>query len=472
MLRHNGQSIQPDVNGMEVVDVEDGSAWMALVTRNGKFSLSYGSARDEVMTRAHEGLTIDTEQTLASRLATYHCLPRLDEDRHDQLLCKCFSVMRVNTCGPEGIFRQHWSTTSRLPHRWLWLWDSAFHAVGMCPFDAPLAWEFLESVFDGQRDDGMVPHCVEPSGLTSHITQPPLLAWAAAEVARMDPNISRIEAIVPKLAAYLQWDLNHRDQNGNGLLEWHIEGNPQCRSGESGLDNSPRFDKAVLLDAVDFSSLLAHDMARLAGLYQIVGNKSQALAWLARSRSMQQRVHDGLWDERQGGYRDRRLDGMFGTVDAISNLFALLLDQVEPARVERLCHRIAEPGGYGSTMPLGSVAIDDPTWCHDMWRGPTWLNTAYLVILGLRRHGRLDLANELAGHLVDGVGRRYRQHGVLFEFYDAADQVDPASLDRKGSPPADYDLRGKMSCIRDYHWTAAVTARLLLDLHGEGKRTR
>ena len=182
MLRHNGQSIQPDVNGMEVVDVEDGSAWMALVTRNGKFSLSYGSARDEVMTRAHEGLTIDTEQTLASRLATYHCLPRLDEDRHDQLLCKCFSVMRVNTCGPEGIFRQHWSTTSRLPHRWLWLWDSAFHAVGMCPFDAPLAWEFLESVFDGQRDDGMVPHCVEPSGLTSHITQPPLLAWAAAEV--------------------------------------------------------------------------------------------------------------------------------------------------------------------------------------------------------------------------------------------------------------------------------------------------
>jgi len=47
-----------------------------------------------------------------------------------------------------------------------------------------------------------------------------------------------LQAALPRLERYLDWDCRHRDVNDNGLLEWLIEGNPLCRSGESGLDNS------------------------------------------------------------------------------------------------------------------------------------------------------------------------------------------------------------------------------------------
>ena len=37
-----------------------------------------------------------------------------------------------------------------------------------------------------------------------------------------------------KLAAYLKWDMNNRDDNNNGLLEWLLEDDINCRCGESG----------------------------------------------------------------------------------------------------------------------------------------------------------------------------------------------------------------------------------------------
>ena len=52
---------------------------------------------------------------------------------------------------------------------------------------------------------------------------------------------------------------------------------------------------------------------------------------------------------------------------------------------------------------------------------------------------------------------------VLFEFYDAKDQVPPLVCDRKGTRKEPYNIRKKKDSIRDYHWTAALTACLLLN---------
>ena len=43
---------------------------------------------------------------------------------------KCISVMKSQVYTADGQFRQRWTTPNRLPHRWLWLWDSAFHSLG------------------------------------------------------------------------------------------------------------------------------------------------------------------------------------------------------------------------------------------------------------------------------------------------------------------------------------------------------
>jgi hypothetical protein len=55
---------------------------------------------------------------------------------------------------------------------------------------------------------------------------------------------------------------------------------------------------------------------------------------------------------------------------------------------------------------------------------------------------------------------------VLFEFFDATDKRPPTQCDRKGLHQEPYDIYRKMDSIRDYHWTAALTALLLLERNG------
>jgi len=266
----------------------------------------------------------------------------------------------------------------------------------------------------------------------------------------------------PRLAAYLQWNLDHRDRNGNGLLEWEISGEPLCRSGESGLDNSPRFDAAAIVDAVDFSAFQAHDMECLSRIADELGRPGDAATWRDRSQQMAGRIHELLWDADIGLYTDRDLDGQLTGVKAVSGFLPLLLGHVAPDRVDALAAHAANPETFGAAFPLPSASLDEPTWSTDMWRGATWINLNWLAIQGFRRCHRPDVAADLAQKTVDMVERYYGEYGVLFEFYDARDERPPLACDRKGPRQEPYDIRHKVDSIRDYHWTAALVADLLL----------
>jgi glycogen debranching enzyme len=345
----------------------------------------------------------------------------------------------------------------------MWLWDSVFHSLSMNGLRPRLAWHFLKSVLDTQGEDGMIAHQTRPSGWRSAITQPPLLAWGVWENYQVLRDKACLAYALPCLERYLEWDCAHRDRNRNGLLEWFIEGNVNCRSGESGMDNSPRFDRAVLLDAVDFSTFAARDMAYTASIAEELGEVEKARGWRQRARAMSQRVHGYLWGEGDGFYYDRDMDGQHSRVKAVSGFFPLLLDDVPPERVDRLVQVLMDPEWFNAPFPVPSVALCEPTWSTDMWRGATWINTNYLIILGLARHDRAEEAAWLAEKTIAYVRKYYERFGVLFEFFDAGDSVPPSACDRKGPRVEPYDIRRKMDAIRDYHWTAALTARLLLD---------
>ena len=96
----------------------------------------------------------------------------------------------------------------------------------------------------------------------------------------------------------------------------------------------------------------------------------------------------------------------------------------------------------------------------------------HLIVIGLRKHGRLAEADRLVQATVNHVAKYYQQFGVIFEFYDARGIIPPTQCHRKGPVPQRYDVRAKMSAIRDYHWTAALVASLLLDELGYFSTTR
>jgi glycogen debranching enzyme len=446
-------------------DAEHGDA-LVLIARQGRFALAYGSSAEEAENRAETNLARDLQKVVEDRLAFYQKVPRLLFPAKDRLLKKCASVMKVNTLSAEGEMNQTWSTPDRVPHQHMWLWDSVFHTFAMNHVQPRLAWDYLRSVLDFQRPDGMIPHMMQANGRTSAITQPPILAWGVWENYQKLKDKGALEYALPRLERYLEWDLTQRDQNNNHLLEWFIEGNPRCRSGESGLDNSPRFDEAIQLDAVDFSVFAAQDLAALAKIAAVLGQAEKAAQWQARARQVSLAVHELLWDEAGGFYMDRRLDGTLSDVRAATGFLPLLLPDLPAGRAQRLAAALADPQDFNTAFPVPSVSAGHPEFSTDMWRGATWINLNYLIVRGLQQQGLATEAKALRTKTITVVDTYYRKSGVLFEFFDSTDQRPPQACDRKGPRVEPYNIRRKYDSIRDYHWTAALTARLLLEEAG------
>ncbi len=240
------------------------SAVLAATRRAGgtvKFACALGRQREEkVLARARAALAMDVPRAFAERKAFYSILPppaRCPAPLNE-LFTKSVSVLKVNALAPNRFTPYAHSTPDRWPHRWVWIWDSVFHALGYRHFPGSLAADNLLAVLHHQRKDGFIPHYMQDRAAPSVTTQPPILSWGALEVYRVKRDKEFLAGAFDGLQKHLLWCLRNRDRNHNGLLEWQLQSvNPFCPCGEGGQDNSPYFDGAderTLIDVADFSS--------------------------------------------------------------------------------------------------------------------------------------------------------------------------------------------------------------------------
>ncbi|MFW6598906.1 amylo-alpha-1,6-glucosidase [Propionibacteriaceae bacterium Y2011] len=385
---------------------------------------------------------------------------------HRELAAKCVSVIRVNTLAAGDGRAGAWTTPDRLPHQDMWLWDTAFHSLGVNLLDPVLSAETILTMVATARADGLIPLSVPVHGEAESLTQPPILAWAVRENVLCQEATGGgdgehlLRTVHEPLRRHLDWVLTHRCDPETGLGRWHRGDDPLCRSGESGMDNSPRFDEPTGAD-VDLSVHLAEDLEALGWICERVGDAAGSDLARGRAAGLRTAVHELLWDPAQQFYVDRRPDGDFSTVRAISGFLPLLFPDLPGERRDALLAALADPDDFGTACPVPSVSRRDPAFSTDMWRGPTWVNVNHRLIAGLQRQGCAGEAARLTASTVAMVERWYRVYGTVFEFYDADDRVPPGDCDRKGPHQRGYHPDRRIANIRDYHWTAALTLDLL-----------
>ncbi len=384
-------------------------------------------------------------------------LPAGLEPGQIRFLRKLASVMKVNTCSATSAIPRLWSTPDRWPHRNMWLWDSAFHAVGMACFIPEAAQDFLTAMLEHVEPGGRLPHMVEPAGGHSEVTQPPVLAWAVRTVFERTRSADWAAECLPRLQAYLDWDRNNRDRNGNGVPEWNISGAPLCRCGESGADNSSAYDRAVLLDAPDFAGYLCHDYQCLADLARRLGRDSLAEECRTRAREIREATNAVLWSPEAQFYLHRDFDGAFVRVKTVAGFMPLAAGIPGPEQANALRRRLVDPAAFGAPFPVPSEALDSGTFCKDMWRGPTWVNMNFLLFLGLRRYGFRDEAAMIREKTLAEIRRWYEETGCIWEYYDSLGVTPPGELDRKQRLISGNGI----APISDYHFTAALAAAFL-----------
>lgn len=356
----------------------------------------------------------------------------------------------------ETVLRRNWRSgersgapyayTSPSPGRypWQWYWDSCFAAIVWRRFDPVRARAELETLLAAQRPDGFIGHTIfwdRPVSLPrlpfynvtsrrafqTETIQPPLLAWAW-RIAVGDP------ATESRIAAQVDWLSAERDLEGDGLL-WIVQPD------ESGLDASPKFDpvwgrraQAQILFPllVRRNRKLGFNARRvLAGggpvVCEVITNVLWSLSLQALGRpSVTAALVDRLWDEQLGLFIDEA--GPAGgrpRVSTIASLTPLALPDLPEEIGRRLVEEhLLDPSRYWTPVPPPSVSAQEHSYEPDggrslvrrYWRGPTWVNTAWMVWLGLRRLGYSEHAEHLAGTITTVATRE-----GLREYYDPRD---------------------------------------------------
>lgn len=354
----------------------------------------------------------------------------------------------------EGVLRRGWTEGSRRgtpfaytqpsPGRypWQWYWDSCFAAVAWRRFEPGRARVELETLLAAQRGDGFIGHTIfwdrpvslgrlpfynvaSRNAFQTGTIQPPLLAWAWRIATGEDP------AGVPGIVAQAEWLARHRDLDGDGLL-WIVQPD------ESGLDASPKFDPVWGRRShgrIGFPLLvrrnrrLGFDARRVRDrggpvLCEAVVNTLWSLSLQALGRpSATPALVDRLWDERRGLFLDEAQPG--GARPAVLT-WAALAPLALPDLPEEIGRRLVEEHLLDEREFLAPVAPPSVAVCESSyepdgghgpirryWRGPTWINAAWLLWLGLRRLGYDQEADRMANGLIAAVERE-----GLREYYD------------------------------------------------------
>lgn len=145
-----------------------------------------------------------------------------------------------------------------------------------------------------------------------------------------------------------------------------------------------------------------------------------------------------LWDGYAGQYYSRNfVTHKLIKEPSIATLMPLYAGSITKERAEQLVELLHDKHQFGAAFPVPSVPLNSDWFKpHGYWQGPTWLNTNWLVIEGLKQYGfkeEAELVRQKSLELVDQSG--------FFEYFSPID----------GSPAG----------AKNFSWTAAVAIDLL-----------
>lgn len=324
-----------------------------------------------------------------------------------------------------------------------WNWDSAFHAIALAKWDVALAREQAEILFAAQHDNGCLSNVIFPDGRNiTNRSQPPVWFWAYREIDEADPDDGELSRAYDVLTRYEAFWQNHRKTNGMFRYDADEGKNAYFVKFESGWDTSPRWDEYLpdVLWPIDLNCYMVLAYRSLAYMAQRLSKTAEAENWNRSAKELAQRINQTLWHEECGAYCDTIIENGRPTgVLTPASFMPLFVGIADTEKAERMAALAQSPEKFYPMMP--SVSYDSPAYTSgDYFRGPTWLNTSYMAVDGLRKYGYTELADGYRERLLDMCAA---ETNGLFEYYDS------------------QNGEGRGAC--GYGWTAAFLIRFLLE---------
>ncbi len=358
-------------------------------------------------------------------------------------------------------------------------------------------WRYtIDRFFWNSRRNSNAPRDVATSG----ITQPPMLTEAVVQVGNKLSAVERrawYQQMLPALVAYHQWLYTERDPKNEGLMlqihpyesgldntppwvaELHDYHKPWWLSAAKRLPidfvinhlrrdtkHVPANQRISNLDALlyhdilwrfrrqkyQIDKILPHDKFLIEDLtfncIAIRANKHLQTIAAAIDQQLPDKLLvsvnraelalEKLWDPDSQEYYSRSYNTDRLLKDStIACLMPLYSGAISPERAKLLVAKLHDTQTYNAMYGVPSVAQNSKWFSVDKyWQGPSWINTNWLIMQGLRQYGFAREAEELISTSLSLVSA----HGC-YEYFSPLD----------GSP----------SGAQNFSWTAALTIDLI-----------
>lgn len=335
---------------------------------------------------------------------------------------------------------------------------------------------------------------------TSGITQPPILAEAIHRIGQklsLPERRSWYKSVFPALLSYHRWLHTERDPHNEGLVlqihPWETgldNTTPWMRElrdhqmpfwirAIQKLHLAPLIDifrhdtrfvpaaeRLSTLDALalysiqrrlrrksyDTNRILTHSLLAIEDLSfnciliradKLLRDIAKTIHWeipneLKQRMRKTEKALEQLWDPYSNQYYSRNfVTHALIKEPSIATLMPLYASVIDKKRAKLLVKQLEDKHLFGPAYPVPTVPINSP-WFNPLsyWQGPTWVNTNWLIIDGLRRNGFKSHAETLRESTLEMI-----EQAGFYEYFSPLD--------------------GQPAGVSNFSWTAALTIDLM-----------
>lgn len=330
-----------------------------------------------------------------------------------------------------------------------WWWDGGFTFLGygLTGHTAP-AWGAARVLLDGVAEDGS-PSVYYSGGEYKPGYQQPVVAWGIAHLAKMDSAGAEknLADFYDPLCRYVNHWFNACDSNKNGLVEYPkgavcwddsfrwMTGHPlDFKVGDTWHEKTYGKFVPERFDCVDTNAHLYLECISLARIAEKLGKPDEAKAWLERGQALADRINAELYNEEDGIYQDRDIDGdrPFTRMITPACFLPIYAGIVPQERARTICERyLLNPERLYTPLPFPTLDRSHPAfrgggYLHTLpqfpgsliqqayWTGRSWLHNNLWMIGALQACGLTAEADQAAERTLHAISR----HESIYECYD------------------------------------------------------
>ncbi len=249
----------------------------------------------------------------------------------------------------------------------------------------------LDNFYAKQEEDGAIRGEYDESSGKPIISKknpkgvlPPLFSWAEYNMYHKIGFKKRIKEVMPKLEKYYNW-LEENFKCQNGLYSVPLAATM--------MENAPRTDAFY---PVDFNCQQAINTLYMAHLSDILNDKDKSYRYKRYYFSLKTRINSLMWNNADGCYYDLDKKDKQLKVKSIASFWTLLAEIPTEEKATKLIAHLSNPKEFGLENPFPTLSAKDKNFDKSGhgFRGSVFPPFTYMVIKGLEKYHRYDLARE------------------------------------------------------------------------------